>query len=62
MRPLECSEPRIDRRQLDVELGAAVLAARQTGSFLILHVVSVCFVGRQVQFFENLSSPHFFSF
>ena len=57
MRPLECSEPRIDRRQLDVELGAAVLAARQTGSFIFLHVVSVCFVGRQVNLVCLLLSP-----
>ena len=44
MRPLETSEPGIDRRQLDVELGAAVLAARQTGSIIFLHLVSVCFM------------------
>ena len=64
MRPLETSEPRIDRRQLDVELGAAVLAARQTGSFIFLHVVLVCFMFRWQpgSIFWKLVFPTFFLF
>ena len=61
MRPLETSEPRIDRRQLDVELGAAVLAARQTGSFIFLQFV-LCLVGRQVHLFCLLLSPPYLLF
>ena len=37
MRPIDVSESRMDQRQLDVEVAAAVLAARQTGCQSSLH-------------------------